>query len=66
MSYHTLLTRDGRRWSIQFGDYDWHVVNSERADYRRQYMAQDLKIITTADDQAAIDAAVAKLNGASE
>lgn len=68
-SYHSLLTRDGagEPWAIAFGDYDHDVVKDERADYLdHDYKARDLKIITTGDQQADIEAAVRELNGEDE
>ncbi|MBT1154408.1 hypothetical protein J1C56_02260 [Aminobacter anthyllidis] len=63
--YHTLLARDGRNapWKIEFGDYSRATVEAERRYYRDQgYKAASLKIITTGDTQAEINAAVDKLN----
>lgn len=65
--YHTLLVRDDKSapWCIHFGDYDRETVDSEREDMRdHDHRAMNLKIITTAPEQAAIDAAVARLNAA--
>ncbi|WP_085025256.1 hypothetical protein [Ensifer aridi] len=64
--YHTLVAIDGSPgcpWAIEFGDYDLETVKDEYADMRdRGWKAKELKIITTGDTQAEIDAAVAKLN----
>lgn len=66
--YHSLLTRTDGKWSVQFGDYDKAVVVEERdgtyCDRSRvdAVFKKDTRIITTGDQQAAIDAAVAKLN----
>jgi hypothetical protein len=62
--YHVLLTREGGvAWAIAFGDYSRATVNEERTDYRdHDWKARDLKIITTGDTQAEIDAAVAEIN----
>jgi len=62
--YHTLCVRVNGRWSPEFGDYDKEVVRDERDDVRDGggIPARDLKIITTADDQASINAGVAHLN----
>lgn len=64
--YFSLLSIDGTpgcKWAIEFGDYDLQTVEDERDDYRdRGWKAKELKIITTGDTQAAIDAAVAELN----
>lgn len=64
--YHTLLSIDGSPgcpWAIEFGDYDIDVVNAERADYRDHgWKAKELRVITTGDTQADIEAAVAALN----
>jgi hypothetical protein len=64
--YHSLLERIDGRWSIQFGDFDREVVRQELEDVHEGVpfvKKKDLKIITTAENQAAIAAAVAKLNG---
>lgn len=66
--YHTLLVRDGSPgcpWSIEFGDYSMRVVKDEREDYRDQgFKASELKIITTAEDQGAIEHEVREINKA--
>lgn len=66
-TYHTLLLLEhddkGSRWAIGFGDYDRDTVEFERDDHRDHgYRAKELKIITTTDLQADIDAAVRELN----
>jgi hypothetical protein len=63
--YHTLLLLDRGTWRLEFGDYDKSTVEAERDDYHQGggYELQDLRIITTGDTQAAINAAVAKFNG---
>ncbi|WP_448955737.1 hypothetical protein [Labrys neptuniae] len=69
--YHCLLTRqtvnifEGPQWFLEFGDYDRDAVEFEREEYRHSfgYPAKNLRIITTSDRQADIDAAIAKLNG---
>ncbi|RVH82708.1 hypothetical protein CN074_25185 [Sinorhizobium medicae] len=64
--YHTLLSIDGSPgcpWAIEFGDYDIDTVKDEWAEMRdRGWKAKELKIITTGDAQADIEAAVAALN----
>lgn len=60
--YHSLLLRTDGRWGVEFGDYDRQCVADERDEYSRDYPARDLKIITTGDAQADINAAVEKLN----
>lgn len=62
--YHTLLLLDRGIWCPEFGDYDQATVQAERDDYHQGggYDLQHLRIITTGDSQAAITAAVAKLN----
>jgi hypothetical protein len=61
--YYSLLALEAGRWVIEFGDYDRQVVRDELADYvDRGYRAKNLKIISTADDQASIVAKVAQLN----
>lgn len=66
--YHTLLVRDhvSAPWCIHFGDYDRSVVEAEQTDLydADEYLRKNMKIITTSAMQAAIDAAVSKLNQA--
>ncbi|WQZ00314.1 hypothetical protein Shy_CDS0037 [Escherichia phage Shy] len=57
--YFSLLTKTDGVWSVQFGDYDRECVEQERDD---SYSDEKCRIIKTDDTQAAIDAAVAKLN----
>src|SRR5690606_33393902 len=62
--YYTLVLLDRGTWRPEFGDYDKSVVEAERDDYHQGggYPLRHLRIITTSDNQAAIYAAVAKLN----
>lgn len=61
--YFSLVVKEDGRWSVQFGDYDRECVESERDDYAdRGHKASALRILATADSQAAIDLAVGKLN----
>jgi hypothetical protein len=67
--YFTLLERmPGERWGIAFGDYTFSVVAQERDDlvenapFDHDGAYPEYKIVRTSDDQASIDAEVAKLN----
>ncbi|MBD9511933.1 hypothetical protein IB265_34860 [Ensifer sp. ENS10] len=64
--YHTLVSVDGSpgcKWGIEFGDYDHDTVWDEYLEMRdRGWKRSELKIITTGETQAEIDAAVAELN----
>ncbi|PDT45336.1 hypothetical protein CO661_24030 [Sinorhizobium fredii] len=64
--YYTLVSIDGSpgcKWAIEFGDYNCTTVEDERDDFLdRGWKRRELKIITTGDTQAEIDAAVAELN----
>jgi hypothetical protein len=68
--YYTLLSREmdapgtGQlRWTIEFGDYSKGIVQSEFENFLDHgFRRKDLRIITTGDDQASIEAAVADLN----
>ncbi|HKD77295.1 MAG TPA: hypothetical protein VKB76_17455 [Ktedonobacterales bacterium] len=68
--YFTLLAKEPhKKWQPQFGDYDRECVEDELADYRDHVGDGDtwpkgtkFSIIGTNDDQASIDACVAKLN----
>lgn len=61
--YHTLLVREDGAWTREFGDYERGTVEYELEDYRDKGVRRsDLKIITTDDNDSAINAAVAKLN----
>jgi hypothetical protein len=67
--YHSLLINygppDAPEWGIHFGDYDLAVVKQERVDLAEGFdpvpRSRSL-IITTAPDQASIDAEVARRN----
>jgi hypothetical protein len=68
--YFTLVVKEPNGpWSPQFGDYERDTVVEEMADYK-QHVGQGcsfekgtkFKIVTTGETQAAIEAAVAKLN----
>ena len=68
--YYTLAVRDypaagvtNRKWAAEFGDYDRETVEYEREEFRRNYPANCLRIIRTDGAQAAINTAIAKLNG---
>lgn len=61
--YHCLLTRESSsdKWGLAFGDYDRPAVVFERDEYRQNYMAKNLTIISapnarTKTVQSAIDA----------
>ncbi|MDX0568135.1 hypothetical protein GOL81_23120 [Sinorhizobium medicae] len=64
--YHVLVLVNGSpgcKWAVEFGDCDETTVKQEFADMRdRGWKRRELKIITTGDTQAEIDAAVAELN----
>lgn len=63
--YYTLVERSTSGvWSPQFGDFDRKLVELERQDYidSGEIKGKNLKIITSGDTQAEIDAAVDKLN----
>lgn len=61
--YYTLAVRDDGRWTPELGDYDRETVEYELDDYKYNgYKARDLKIITTGDKQADINAGISKLN----
>lgn len=60
--YYTLCERlPGERWTPEFGDYCRRVVEQERKDCSRE-IGTEFKIIQTDDNQASINAAVARLN----
>lgn len=59
--YFTLVTRKDGVWSPQFGDYDRETVVQEIQDSYSEFRNVDRKVISTADDQAAINAAVANM-----
>jgi hypothetical protein len=62
-AYYTLAVRRDGRWEVDFGDYDRAVVESEREDTLSHFVySKDMKIVKSADDQASINLAVAKLN----
>jgi hypothetical protein len=66
--YHTLAARQpGQLWSPQFGDYDKATVESE-LNYERDHIGvtwakgTKFRIVSSMDEQAAIEAAIARLN----
>jgi hypothetical protein len=63
-SYYSVITKDSKSapWGVEFGDYDREVAEDERDSLKEsgQYVA--VKIIKTASNQAAINAAVTALN----
>ena len=61
-SYYTLLILEAGKWMIHFGDYDRQVVEDERDDCKYSDPKAKMKIISTGDSQAAIDAKVSELN----
>lgn len=61
--YYTIAIREFDQWGAQFGDYDKDVVIQEIENCFSDYPKADRKIICTADSQAAIETAIAKLNG---
>lgn len=65
-TYYTLLVRDDKTspWAIHFGDYDRECVNDERDGIvdSDEYKKSNTRIFGSADDQPAINAAVAALN----
>jgi len=60
--YYTLVVRDHGIWGPQYGSYIRAEAHEEMLDYCERYALKDLAIIRTDDSQAAIDAAVLKLN----
>lgn len=63
-AYHSVIARqfNGDLWGIQFGDYDIECARDEK-----DYMIESgewfaVKVITTGDNQIAIDAEVKRLN----
>lgn len=70
MTYYSLLALYDGKWSVQFGDYERAVVRDEQRDWLDSEPETQTIILTTkdagrvvGDSQAAIDAAVARLNG---
>jgi len=66
--YYTLFVYepDHQRWYNHFGDYDNSVVADEMDDLNYGWdgiLMKHMRIISTPDDQTAIDAALDKLNG---
>lgn len=59
-TYYTLLVYEHGNWGIQFGDFDRDVVEQERRD---SYARSRATIISSAPEQAEIDAVVAQMNG---
>ena len=67
-TYYTLFVYepDHQRWYNHFGDYDKETVADEMDDLNYGWdgiLMKHMRIISTPDDQTAIDAALDKLNG---
>ncbi|PWR23388.1 hypothetical protein [Zavarzinia compransoris] len=60
--YYTLAVREDGVWAPQYGAYSRADVHEEMLDYAERHALKDLRIIVTGDGQAAIDAAIARLN----
>lgn len=65
-TYYTLAIRRDGKWSPEFGDYDRDNVNDEWESYFHGDCVprDDLRIVTSGDAQADVDAAIAALNEA--
>lgn len=63
-AYYSVLIKDekGDKWAIEFGDYDRTVANEEAQVYREAGTVYAVKVIKTAPNREAIEAAVATLN----
>ena len=66
--YYTLCVYepDHDKWFNHFGDYELDVVADEKQDLNYGWdgiLMKHMRIISTPDDQTAIDAALDKLNG---
>lgn len=65
-TYYSLAVQweKGDRFTPEFGDYDFEVVNDEREDmiYSYNLKGKQVRIIKTQDSQSAIEQAIAKLN----
>lgn len=65
IKYYTLVQyyTELDKWMIEFGDYDRMLVIFELEDYKDHGVKRkNLKIVTSGDTQAEIDAAVKQLN----
>lgn len=62
MKYFTLAVKTGNAYFPDFGDYDHEVVQDERADRIESGDRDRMRIVSSQDDQASIDEAIAKLN----
>jgi hypothetical protein len=66
-TYYTLVCREkgSSRWSIQFGDYDRPSVAEEQREMRRDWpRGTQWKIVKSADNQTAVEAAIRQLGQA--
>jgi cAMP phosphodiesterase len=63
-SYYSVIVKDSKSspWAVEFGDYDKEVAESERDNLKESGKYVAVKIIKTASNQAAINAAVTALN----
>lgn len=61
--YYVLAVNEEGQWIMGFGDYDRRTVRDEMQDYRDQGIRRkDMRVLTTADDQDSVQAAVDALN----
>jgi hypothetical protein len=69
-TYFTLVSRsfDDQRWGIEFGAYDRQDVEGEMECEKDRLRGEGVewRIVMSADDQPAVDAAVAKLQANSK
>lgn len=63
--YHTVCVREDGRWTPEFGSYTRSEVNFEAEELRSHHRRADIRIVTSGDQQADINAAVAHLNAVS-
>ena len=63
-TYYTLIERVDGVWYPQFGDYRLSVVRHELVDIRNAdgAIGRQFRIVTSGDDQASIDNAIANMN----
>lgn len=64
MKYYTVIAKEtmGDAWAAQFGDYDRNTAQDELMDMHDSGDWFKLKLITTENNQQAVDEAINKLN----
>ena len=61
--YYTLVVHEDGWWNVEFGSYSRAEIRENLDDYWYDLPKSQYRILATSDDQAAINAALRKLEG---